>query len=220
MANALPYMRLYPGDELQAPASYCSLAAQGLWLRLRMIMHSCEPYGYLIPGSKAMAKGNGTIAGQSQDNTETDAMLASAVLAGQTVDIGRTRPSDALIARMCGVTNEELARLIAELDEAGATRYTVNHIMYCQELIMQASEREQWRSNKRRQRELPFNGDQDVQRMSRRSPANVPALSTPSSSSLSYSKDRSAHNGKRPEAERRQDANQRAVDQVTGKRDR
>ena len=47
-----PYVPIYPGDWLQGPVAGCSLAAQGLWLRLKFIMHGCEPYGYLYPGRR------------------------------------------------------------------------------------------------------------------------------------------------------------------------
>src|SRR5205809_355908 len=42
-----PYFRIYPGDELRSPVCNCSLAAQGLWLRMRLVMHDSVPYGHL-----------------------------------------------------------------------------------------------------------------------------------------------------------------------------
>lgn len=48
----LPSFMFYPGDWLRDPVSGCSLAAQGLWLRLMILMHDAERYGYLaINGS-------------------------------------------------------------------------------------------------------------------------------------------------------------------------
>jgi hypothetical protein len=43
----LPSFQFYPGDWLRDPVSGCSLAAQGLWLRLMILMHDSERYGYL-----------------------------------------------------------------------------------------------------------------------------------------------------------------------------
>lgn len=43
----IPAIQLYLGDYLRDAVSGCSLAAQGLWLRLLMMMHDSERYGYL-----------------------------------------------------------------------------------------------------------------------------------------------------------------------------
>lgn len=43
----LPYFPFYPGDWLRDPISGCTLAAQGLWLRMMIVMHDSERYGYL-----------------------------------------------------------------------------------------------------------------------------------------------------------------------------
>lgn len=52
----LPYIALYPGDWLKDSISGCSLAAQGLWLRLMFIMqesplrgHLCKPEDFASP---------------------------------------------------------------------------------------------------------------------------------------------------------------------------
>lgn len=42
-----PYFPFYPGDWLRDPVSGCSVAAQGLWLRILMVMHDSERKGYL-----------------------------------------------------------------------------------------------------------------------------------------------------------------------------
>ena len=42
-----PSFQFYPGDWLRDPVSGCCLAAQGLWLRMMIIMHDSERYGYL-----------------------------------------------------------------------------------------------------------------------------------------------------------------------------
>lgn len=43
----LPYVKTLAGDYLQRPVAGCSLAAQGLWFRLRLVMHSTEKRGWL-----------------------------------------------------------------------------------------------------------------------------------------------------------------------------
>lgn len=47
MATKRPSFQFYPADWLRDPVSGCSLAAQGLWLRLMFLMHDSERYGYL-----------------------------------------------------------------------------------------------------------------------------------------------------------------------------
>lgn len=43
----LPSLQFYPGDWLRDSIAGCSLAAQGLWLRMMIIGHDSERYGYL-----------------------------------------------------------------------------------------------------------------------------------------------------------------------------
>ncbi len=43
----LPAIQFYPGDWLRDAVAGCSLAAQGLWLRLMFVGHDAEDYGYL-----------------------------------------------------------------------------------------------------------------------------------------------------------------------------
>lgn len=43
----LPAIQLYPGDWLRDAIAGCSLAAQGLWLRMMFLGHDSERYGYL-----------------------------------------------------------------------------------------------------------------------------------------------------------------------------
>lgn len=47
MRVKLPALQFYPGDWLRDDVSGCSLAAQGLWLRMIFLMHDSERYGYL-----------------------------------------------------------------------------------------------------------------------------------------------------------------------------
>lgn len=57
MSDRRPSFQFYPGDWLRDPVAGCSLAAQGLWLRLMMIMHDAEPYGCLAATLKGGDKG-------------------------------------------------------------------------------------------------------------------------------------------------------------------
>ena len=52
---SLPHIQLYPGDWLRDPISGCSLAAQGLWLRMMYLMHDSERYGYLSVNDKPLS---------------------------------------------------------------------------------------------------------------------------------------------------------------------
>lgn len=47
MAGKLPAFLFYPADWLIDPVAGCSLEAQGLWLRMMILMHTAERYGYL-----------------------------------------------------------------------------------------------------------------------------------------------------------------------------
>ncbi len=46
----LPYLQFYPGDWLKDPIAGCSLATQGLWLRMMMVAHESDRYGHLSAG--------------------------------------------------------------------------------------------------------------------------------------------------------------------------
>lgn len=46
-AEKLPAITFYPGDWLRDAVSGCSLAAQGLWLRMMILAHDSPRYGYL-----------------------------------------------------------------------------------------------------------------------------------------------------------------------------
>jgi len=49
-AAKLPFIKFYPGDWIRDSVAGCSLAAQGLWLRLLFLMHDSERYGHLCQG--------------------------------------------------------------------------------------------------------------------------------------------------------------------------
>lgn len=51
--DTLPYFPIYPGDYLRNAVSGCTLAAQGLWLRMRIIATSSSRIGYLVNGNDA-----------------------------------------------------------------------------------------------------------------------------------------------------------------------
>jgi hypothetical protein len=51
----LPAIHLYPGDWLRDAVAGCSLAAQGLWLRMMFLMHDSERYGYLVVNGSPMS---------------------------------------------------------------------------------------------------------------------------------------------------------------------
>lgn len=48
----LPAFQFYPGDWLRDSVAGCSLAAQGLWLRMLFVMHDGTPYGHLAKHGK------------------------------------------------------------------------------------------------------------------------------------------------------------------------
>lgn len=54
MTMKLPAIHLYPGDWLRDAVAGCSIAAQGLWLRMMFLMHDSERYGYLVVNGSAM----------------------------------------------------------------------------------------------------------------------------------------------------------------------
>lgn len=45
--TGLPSFQFYPGDYLRDGIASCSLAAQGLWLRLMIVAHDSDNYGVL-----------------------------------------------------------------------------------------------------------------------------------------------------------------------------
>lgn len=52
----LPAIHLYPGDWLRDPISGCSLAAQGLWLRMMFVAHDAQNYGEIFDRSLLHAR--------------------------------------------------------------------------------------------------------------------------------------------------------------------
>jgi hypothetical protein len=56
MAEKLPAIHLYPGDWLRDGISGCSLAAQGLWLRMMFVAHDAPKYGHIFATDLLEAK--------------------------------------------------------------------------------------------------------------------------------------------------------------------
>jgi hypothetical protein len=69
MAAKLPYFRFYPGDWLREVQG-CSLAARGLWLSMKILMHDSERYGYLCQNDGAVIP-PGTVANKCSTTLET-----------------------------------------------------------------------------------------------------------------------------------------------------
>jgi hypothetical protein len=81
MSSKLPAFQFYPADWQRDSISGCSLAAQGLWLRMMFLMHFSERYGYLcINGSPMHPAHIAHRCGTPQDQYET--LLAELDLAG------------------------------------------------------------------------------------------------------------------------------------------
>lgn len=51
----LPSFQFYPGDWLRDDVSGCSLEAQGLWLRMMIVMHDAQVYGQMILNNEPMS---------------------------------------------------------------------------------------------------------------------------------------------------------------------
>ena len=55
MSGKLPAIQFYVGDWLRDPVAGCSLGAQGLWLRMMILMHDAENYGRLESKGRPLA---------------------------------------------------------------------------------------------------------------------------------------------------------------------
>jgi hypothetical protein len=58
VSKKLPAFQFYPGDWYRDGICGCSMEAQGLWLRLMMIMHDSDDYGHLSHKGKAIPESN------------------------------------------------------------------------------------------------------------------------------------------------------------------
>jgi hypothetical protein len=58
MGEKLPHIPLYPGDWLRDGVSGCSLAAQGLWLRMMFVAHDAPVYGEVFDTNLLHARTN------------------------------------------------------------------------------------------------------------------------------------------------------------------
>jgi hypothetical protein len=52
--RSLAWLMFYPSDWLSDSVAGCSLAAQGLWLRMLFVAHNSQRYGYLESEGKAI----------------------------------------------------------------------------------------------------------------------------------------------------------------------
>lgn len=52
--RSLPWLQFYPADWLSDSVAGCSLAAQGLWLRMLFVAHNSQHYGYLEIDGRAI----------------------------------------------------------------------------------------------------------------------------------------------------------------------
>lgn len=48
MSSKLSFIKFFPNDWTNDEVATCSLAAQGLWLRMMILAHHSKPYGYLV----------------------------------------------------------------------------------------------------------------------------------------------------------------------------
>ena len=56
MSSKLPAIQFYVGDWLRDPIAGCSLAAQGLWLRMMIVAHDSDEYGRLVAGGNPLTE--------------------------------------------------------------------------------------------------------------------------------------------------------------------
>jgi hypothetical protein len=52
--RSLPWLQFYPSDWLSDSVAGCSLAAQGLWLRMLFVAHNSQRYGHLESDARAI----------------------------------------------------------------------------------------------------------------------------------------------------------------------
>lgn len=72
--SQLPWFKFFPSDWLNDPGlKLCSLAAQGLWMRMLCVMHGTKPYGHLVVAGKPV----------------TDARQVAALTGGRVEDVAR-----------------------------------------------------------------------------------------------------------------------------------
>lgn len=104
----LPYIDLYPGDWLKDAVAGCSLAAQGLWIRLMFIMQESPKRGYLIQFclSKTLSK--------------------NPVLVGTTFEV---------LAKRCGCDLAEFNLLFDELVAAGVPSKGEDGIWFSRRMV-------------------------------------------------------------------------------------
>lgn len=107
----LPYIDLYIGDWLKDSVSGCSLAAQGLWMRLLFIMQESEKRGYLLKLNPSKA------------SKQLEPLLEES------------------LARRVGCSLEEYRTLMRELTEAGVPSVTDGGVIYSRRMVRDEEKR-------------------------------------------------------------------------------
>lgn len=100
------WMKFYPEDWVGDPAlSLCSLAAQGLWIRLICLAHNGTPYGHVTIG------------------------------AGVRPDAPPVAPTPLLIGRLVGLSENAVKKLLKELEVAGVFSRTDAGVIYSRRMV-------------------------------------------------------------------------------------
>jgi hypothetical protein len=114
MGDKLPAIQFYTGDWLKDQVAVCSEAAQGLWLRMLMVMHDAMPYGHLILNGKAMSP-------------EVIARRCGCPM--DDIELVHPIAPDKIITRPGYIT------LLAELDTAGVPRRNNKGIIFSKRMV-------------------------------------------------------------------------------------
>jgi hypothetical protein len=109
----LPHIQLYHGDWLKDPISACSIAAQGLWLRLMFIMQDSVPRGFLcVPDDRFLLEFC-----FSKDASKLESLL------------------EPFIAKRAGIDMPEYGVLMKELWSARVPSKTENGVIYSRRMV-------------------------------------------------------------------------------------
>jgi hypothetical protein len=134
--NNGPAIRLYVGDLLRE-SSYLglSLAAQGLWVRMLMLMHDSPEFGYLVNANGSlMADANGMQTACKPHANDANAM--------QTPDANAMQNACKILANVVGRSAEEIAPLLAEMCALGTFSSDSEGRIYCRRMVRGSEEGE------------------------------------------------------------------------------